>query len=249
MSDAAGHSEVVRGISRRSREGREIPRCARNDTGAPVFISRGARLVACICCLCLGAAGAGYVNDFSAAEVGKPPADFAGAGGGAFTVVERDGNKVLELPGEPLETFGMLFGPQQPPEATAWARIQSESTGRRFPEFGIGLGDIGGYKLMFLPGQKKLELRKGDDAVASADLPEAWASGSWLALRLQVRKTAEAKWKIEAKGWPAAKPEPHPGQVFVETTDAPPAGRASLWGIPFSGKPIRFDDLRVEPGR
>src|SRR2546426_12308473 len=72
------------------------------------------RAAAWLCCLCLGAAGAGYVNDFAAAEVGKPRADFAGAGGGAFAVVERDGNKVLDLPGEPLDIFGMLFGPQQP---------------------------------------------------------------------------------------------------------------------------------------
>ena len=202
-----------------------------------------------VSCLALGAAGATYFNDFSAAAVGKVPADFQPAGGGAFTVVEREGNKVLELAGEPLDTFGMLFGPPQPPEATLSARIQSESTGKRFSQFGIGLGDIGGYKLIVLPGQKKLELRKGDDTVAAADLPEAWPSGSWIALRLQVRKTADAKWKVEAKAWPAAKPEPKDWPVSFETTDAPPAGRASLWGIPFSGKPIRFDDLRVEPSR
>ncbi len=206
-----------------------------------------ARAAAWLCCLCLGAAGAAYVNDFSAAEVGKPPADFAGAGGGAFTVVERDGNKVLELPGEPLDIFGMLFGPQQPPEATVSARIQSESIGRRFPEFGIGLGDIGGYKLMLLPGQKKLELRKGDDAVASADLPQPWESGSWTALRLQVRRVADGRWKVEAKAWPAKEPEPQAWPVSLDASEAPPAGRASLWAIPFSGKPIRFDDLRVDP--
>jgi hypothetical protein len=184
------------------------------------------------------------VIDFTSAEVGKPPSDVQIANG-AFTVVERDGNKMLELAGERLDSFGLLFGPAQPAETTASARIQAESTGKRSPEFGIGVGDIGGYRLMLLPAEKKLELRKGDEPVASADLPDPWASGSWVELRLQVRKTPDGTWKVEGKSWPAGKPEPQAWPVSVEVKAAPPAGRASLWGIPFSGKPIRFDDLKV----
>ena len=198
------------------------------------------------CALCAAVAGAKYSNDFSAAAAGKPPADFEIAGGGAFAVVERDGNKLLELPGELLDTFGLLFGPQQPPEASASARIQSESSGKRFPEFGIGVGGIGGYRLMLLPAQQKLELRKGDDPLAAADLPQPWTSRSWTMLKLQVSKTGDGKWKLEGKAWPAGQPEPQAPSVAVDITEPPPGGRASLWGIPFSGKPIRFDDLAVQ---
>jgi len=195
------------------------------------------------CALCAAVAGAKYSNDFSAAAAGKPPADFEIAGGGAFAVVERDGNKLLELAGEPLDTFGLLFGPQQAPEASASARIQSESSGKRFPEFGIGVGGIGGYRLMLLPGQKKLELRKGDDPVAAADFPQPWTSGSWTELKLQVRKTEDGKWRVDGKTWPAGQQEPQAPSVSLDIYQPPPAGRASLWGIPFSGKPIRFDNL------
>ena len=212
--------------------------------GAAVRLPRAARYAACLCCLCLclAAAGTGYVNDFSTAAVGKPPADVQIAGG-AFVVAERDGNKLLELPGEPLDTCGLLYGPAQPPEASASARIQGESMGKRFPEFGIGVGDIGGYKLMLLPGQNKLELRKGDDAVAAADLPQPWASRAWMTLKLQTRKGDGGKWRVEGKVWPGGQPEPPAWTVSLEATGAPPAGRASVWAIPFSGKSVRFDDL------
>jgi len=215
----------------------------------PEYRERGKRSFALLAgvllsgALCLAAAAAtGYINDFSKAEVGKPPPDVQIAGG-AFVVAERDGNKLLELPGEPLDTFGLLYGPPQPAEASASARVQGESTGKRFPEFGVGVGDIGGYKLICLPGQNKLEIRKGDDPVAAVDLPQPWASGAWTTLKLEVRKTAGGRWNVQGKAWPAGKPEPVTPAVSADLIDPPPAGRASVWGIPFSGKPIRFDDL------
>jgi hypothetical protein len=205
---------------------------------------RAAAVATWICSICLGAAGTGYVNDFSAAEVGKPPADVQVAGG-VFIVAERDGNKFLELPGEPLDTFGLLFGPAQGAETNVGVRVQSESTGRRFPEFGVGAGDIGGYRLMVLPGQKKLQLRKGEDPLADAEFPAPWTSGKWTELRLRVRKTDGAKWTVEGKAWPAGTPEPQAWPVSFEAATPPPPGRASIWAVPFSGKAIRFDDLKV----
>jgi hypothetical protein len=32
--------------------------------------------------------------------------------------------------------------------------------------------------------------------------------------------------------------------VFLDKTEAP-AGRPSIWGNPFAGTPIRYDDLKV----
>jgi hypothetical protein len=208
-----------------------------------MFLNGAARSVAFLCCLCVAAAaGTGYVNDFSKAEVGKPPAD-AQIAGGAFVVAEREGNKLLELPGEPLDTFGLLYGPAQPAEATASARIQGESTARRFPEFGVGVGDIGGYRLMLLPGQKTLQIRKGEDPVANAAMPPQWTSGGWTVLKIQIRKLDNGRWNVQGEAWPADQPEPTVPAVSADLIDPPPAGRASVWAVPFSGKPIRFDDL------
>ena len=51
-----------------------------------------------------------YQNDFSKGEIGKLPEEMLLLDGG-FAVQDVSGNKVLQLPGAPLETFGVLFGP------------------------------------------------------------------------------------------------------------------------------------------
>src|SRR4051812_25449563 len=53
-----------------------------------------------------------YQNDFSKGEVGKLPEDMLLLDGG-FAVQEVSGNKMLQLPGAPLETYGVLFGPTE----------------------------------------------------------------------------------------------------------------------------------------
>ena len=125
-------------------------------------------------------------------------------------------------------------------------RAWSKTSGRRFPEFGIGVGDIGGYKLMFLPAQKKLELRKNDQVVAAGAYESAWESGTWTTLRLRVAKAGNG-WKVEGKAWPSDGMEPAKPTVSLDVTEAPQPGRASIWAAPFSGQPIRFDDLTAAP--
>ena len=198
-------------------------------------------MLTCVGCLAFASPG-GFSTDFSGDEIGKVPQDMQVVSG-AFAVAEFNGDKVLQLPGDPLDTFGVLFGPPGQVETTVGARVQSETSGRRHSEFGVGAGDIAGFKLMFLPGQKRIELRKGDDPVATADYGWRWSSGSWTELRLRVRKTADGRWRVEGKAWRAGDPEPPGWAVSVEEKEQPTAGRASVWALPFSGKPIRFDNL------
>ncbi|HEY6229496.1 MAG TPA: hypothetical protein VI282_20415, partial [Verrucomicrobiae bacterium] len=127
-----------------------------------------------------------YKNDFQSAEVGKVPQEMMVIDGG-FTVVEEAGNKCLELPGAPLDTFGILFGPTEKENRTASARIYGTSKGRRAPTFSIGLGGVGGYKLQVSPGKKMLELYKGDAVKTS--VPFEWQSGKWTHLALIIRKS------------------------------------------------------------
>ena len=196
------------------------------------------------CCLLLVGATP-YRNDFGSAKTGTLPEDLQRING-SFTVVEADGNKLLELPGNPLDTFGVLFGPADRAELDASARAWSLASGRRFPEFGIGIGDIAGYRLMLLPAQKKLELRRNEQAVASATYEPTWKSGTWTTMRLRVVKSGNG-WKVEGKAWPSDGQEPQNPIVSLDVTEAPQAGRASVWAVPFSGQPVRFDDLMAEP--
>jgi hypothetical protein len=184
-----------------------------------------------------------YTNGFDKADLDKVPDDMLVLDGG-FAVKEESGNKFLELPGAPLETFGVLFGPTETNGLTVTARIRATGKGRRFPTFSVGLNGVGGYKLQVAPAKKLLELVKGEEVVANA--PFTWESGSWTLLRLQSRQVKEGAFKVEGKAWKHGEAEPKAWLISHDETVAVPAGRSSVWGMPFAGTPIQFDDLKVE---
>jgi hypothetical protein len=183
-----------------------------------------------------------YTNGFHKAEVEKVPEDMMVLDGG-FAVKETGGNRFLELPGAPLETFGVLFGPTEASGLSATARVQGTGKGRRFPTFAVGLNGVGGFKLQVAPAKKLVELVKGEEVVGSA--PFTWESGSWTVLRLQCRKVKDGEFKLEGKAWKQGDAEPKEWQVSRVETAESPAGRPSVWGMPFAGTPIQFDDLVV----
>jgi hypothetical protein len=183
-----------------------------------------------------------YSNDFQKAELGSAPADFLIVEGD-FAVKEENSNKFLELPGAPLDSFGFLFGPKQSENIAVQARIFGTAKGRRYPVFDVGLNGLGGYKLRVTPAKKQLELYRGD--VQKTAVPYHWAAGKWTHLKLQVTKTGEAEWKIEGKAWSEGAEEPKEPAITFTDTQAPQRERASAGAMPYSGTPIRFDDLVV----
>jgi hypothetical protein len=186
-----------------------------------------------------------YENDFSQIEPGKMPEDLLVIDG-QFAVRQEGDNRFLELPGAPLETYGVLFGPTEKEGLAVSARIFGTAKGRRFPAFGVSLNGVSGYRLQVAPGRRQLELLKGEQVLASASF--AWGSGQWTHFKLQVRKLAEGGWRIEGKAWPqggGSEQEPDSWTVTVEEKGEPAAGRSGLWGSPFSGTAIRFDDVKV----
>ena len=184
-----------------------------------------------------------YENDFEKAAPGKLPDDLMVIGG-EFTVKAEGTNQVLELPGAPLDSFALLFGPTESADVAVSACIFGTVKGRRAPTFGVGLGGVGGFKLQVSPGKKALEVLKDQDVKASIAFD--WQSGTWTQLRLEIRKVKEGEWKIEGKAWPRGSAEPKEWTIqFVDKED-PVAGKASVLGSPFAGTPVWFDDLRVE---
>src|SRR5258706_4830965 len=71
-----------------------------------------------------------YENSFEKADVGKLPDGFLALDGG-FVVKEEEGNKVLELPGAPLDSFSVQFGPTESSDIAISARIKGRSEERR----------------------------------------------------------------------------------------------------------------------
>ncbi len=180
-----------------------------------------------------------YQNDFEAAALDQEP-DGMLITAGDFQVKQVEGGKVLELPGDPLDTFGLLFGPSQKAGVTASARFFGTKKGRKFPTFGVSLGGVGGYRLQVSPAKKALEIFQGDEGRLT--VPFAWTDAAWTSLRIQTRKTGD-DWVVEGKTWPAGTPEPAAWTITFAVKDEPPAGRAGIWGSPYSGTLIRFDDL------
>jgi hypothetical protein len=187
-----------------------------------------------------------YKNDFQSAEIGKVPQDMMVIDG-AFAVAAQGSEKFLELPGAPLDTFGVLFGPTEKENRTASARIFGTSKGRRAPTFSIGLGGVGGYKLQVSPGKKLLELYKSDAVKTS--VPFDWQSGKWTHLEVTLKKAKEAEWKIEGRAWTEDSQEPAAPTITFTETEQPVAGRAYVGGSPYATTPIRFDDLYTGPAK
>jgi hypothetical protein len=183
-----------------------------------------------------------YQNDFEKAELDQVPKDFLVLDGD-FAVKQSDGNKFLELPGSPLDTFGVLFGSSTNAGVCVSARIYGTSKGRRAPSFGVGLNGVAGYKLKVSPGKNSLEIYKGD--VSAASVPFDWKSGTWTMFRLRVRQLGSDAWKVEGKAWTQTELEPKEWMISLDEKSPPHDGRPSIWGSPYSGTPIRFDDLTV----
>jgi hypothetical protein len=184
-----------------------------------------------------------YTNDFERAEIGSVPADFLVLDGN-FAVRSDGTNQFLELPGAPLDSFSVQFGPAESANVAVAARVFGTARGRRAPVFGVGLCGVAGFKLQVAPAKKALELLKDQEVKVSA--PFEWKTETWTWLRLQVRKLAANEWRVEGRAWTAGDPEPKTWQVTFTDSEAPPSGRASALGSPFAGTPIRYDDLVVE---
>jgi len=183
-----------------------------------------------------------YENNFEKAEVGQVPSDFLVLDG-SFAVKEEGGNKFLELPGTPLDSFAVQFGPAQTENVAVSARINGMAKGRRYPTFGVGINGAAGHRLQIAPAKKVLELYK--DQQLKKEIPYEWKSGQWTKLRLQLRKVKEGQWKVEAKAWQEESPEPQDWMIVADENETPSAGRESVFASPFSGARVRFDDLVV----
>ena len=184
-----------------------------------------------------------FQENFESAEVDKEPAGVLITAGDFKVKHDKDG-KVLELPGDPLDTYGLLFGTSQKAGVSASARFFGTKVGRKYPTFGVSLGGVGGYRLQLSAAKKALEIFQGDEGRHS--VPFEWTDGSWTSLRIQTRKVADG-WVVEGKAWPAGTPEPAAWTITFAVKDEPPAGRAGIWGSPYSGTLIRFDDLLLIP--
>jgi len=184
-----------------------------------------------------------YQTNFEKIKTGEVPDDFLVLDGD-FAVKQSNGNKYLELPGAPLDAFGFMFGPSARHGNEISARMFGTKKGRRYPVFGIALNGVNGYRLQVAPAKRAIELLKGSAVVAK--VPFRWGGGEWLRLALRVEQTGTAEWTITGKVWPDGKKAPAKPTITHKEAKEPRNGKPSIWGSPYSGTPIRYDDIVVK---
>ncbi len=186
-------------------------------------------------------APARYFNDFEKLPEGKLPPEMLVLTEGNPVIVSEGGNKFLRLPSDPIEPYGVLLGPEN--ANSICTRVRGETTGRRFPEFSIGLRGAGGYFLRLMPAAGELQLISDDEVVAAA--PCAWTSGAWTMMKLELRAAEGGKWVLRGKTWKQGESEPANWMVNWQETEKLATGRASLNATPYSEKPVDFDDVEI----
>lgn len=184
-----------------------------------------------------------FENDWSGAIVGEEPADLFVLDG-AFTVMEMDGDKALALPGAPVGDFGFLFGPRvKGKPAELRCRMFSTRKGRRMPAFAAGLGGVSGYRLRLNAAARNLQLLRGEKTLVT--VPFVWQPGAWTNLRLRAEPKGDAGAVVSAKAWSADSEEPVDWTVVHKDSEPYAGGKCTLWGLPYAGTEILFDDLKV----
>ena len=184
-----------------------------------------------------------YQTNFEKTKTGEVPEDFLVLDGD-FAVKQEEGNKYLELPGAPLDAFGFMFGPSARHGNEISARMFGTKKGRRYPVFGIALNGVNGYRLQVAPAKRAIELLKGSAVVAN--VPFRWGGGEWLRLALRVEQTGAAEWTVSGRVWADGKKAPAKPTITHKETKEPRNGKPSIWGSPYSGTPIRYDDIVVK---
>ncbi len=184
-----------------------------------------------------------YQNNFEKTQIGEVPDDFLVLDGD-FAVKQEGGNKYLELPGAPLDAFGFMFGPSARHGNEISARMFGTKKGRRYPVFGVALNGVNGHRLQVAPAKRAIELLKGSAVVAK--VPFRWGGGEWLRLALWVEQTGDTEWTVSGKVWVDGKAAPAQPTITHKEAKEPRNGKPSIWGSPYSGTPIRYDDIVVK---
>jgi hypothetical protein len=182
-----------------------------------------------------------YSLDFQSSPLRTVPEDFFVLKG-EFSIQENEGQRFMELPGQPLDTFVALFGPSLKSNVEVTLKVFGQSNGRLTPSFGVGLNGAGGVRFMVQGGRRHLELTMEGRTIRSAEYsmsPNAWTHLKFRRLQL------DSGCRYSGKAWTEGAPEPKEWMIAFDAEEIPFPGQSSLIGVPYSGKPIWFDDLKI----
>ncbi|MDG2125242.1 MAG: hypothetical protein P8J87_16175 [Verrucomicrobiales bacterium] len=163
---------------------------------------------------------------------------------GEFTVIESGGGKAIQIAAAPLVETGAIFGESMKNAGgVVSVRVKAAKKRRSYPRFGVGLHGLSGYRLRAVPAAKQLELVKNEEVVAT--VPLTWVSGVWTTIELSLLPVGDG-WKVEGRIWAEGEERPEEADLELEGAVKPKSGKASIWGTPYAGLPIVFDDVEAQ---
>ena len=184
-----------------------------------------------------------YQNDFRGLDINVDPQGIFVLNG-EFRTVYIEGNGVLRLPGDPVGEFGILFGPRSDRNVSVRLRTLARPAGRRMPTFGVGLFGRSGPRLYLKPAARSIQIIRNGIVLATESFH--WKPGNWTWCSIQATQDSQGGWMLEGRVWYDGEAEPRVPAITVPASRPQRAGKASLWGIPYAGTPIDFDDLEVQ---
>lgn len=184
-----------------------------------------------------------YSFNAQEAEVDQASADVFLVSG-LFTTKEEGTNRYYEVAALPLDDSIGQVGPSARGSASIQASVLGTKVARSAPRMGVGVHGQNGYRLVLVPVKKTLELWKSEEIVLSQ--PFKWESDTWYDLKLSVSKLNENEWSIEGKAWKKGETEPAKSQFLYKDQKLRGQGKCSLFATPYSGTPVKFDDITVE---
>jgi hypothetical protein len=199
-----------------------------------------------------------YLIDFEK-KMTKIPEDFF-VMDGDFRVKKLGSTTGLYLRPFPLSTYSMLFGPEVKGSTLVSADVYGSQSGRTFPSFGIGSHGISGLQLLLTQNRKGAQLTLIYNEKQILDVaPCDWQTDQWSRIQMKVIKTADGV-EIFGRCWSLTGKNPtrnvrdkvmnlkgnsmrwsihHKAKLKLDS------GQASIWGIPYSGRDLFYDNLAI----
>lgn len=185
-----------------------------------------------------------FEENFSSLEVGSEPENLFILDG-AYAVSQEENDKRLTLPGSPVGDFGLLFGPRVREKSLGLTfSFFATKKGRRLPALAAGLGGVRSYRFRLNAATRQILLFRQD--VEIGKVAYQWESGAWSRVRFQALPGDGEKTRIRLKLWKRGEEEPKEWLFDEIDPSAFAGGKCALWGYPYAGTPIHFDDLKIE---
>lgn len=175
-------------------------------------------------------------------QEGEPPKEVFVVDG-SVKVLAHEGNKALAVLPDPLTDASAQLGSSAAGESVIQVKVLGSKQGRSFPRFGVSVHGMSGHRLILNLPKRQLELMKNDEVLAS--VPYTWTTDTWVWIKLEARRGEGDAWSITGSAWAADAPEPKEPLIQHADKGLKGQGKPSIWGTPFSEKPIFFDDITV----